>query len=143
MDRIFFAIVAVLLAIVSCNESSTNPSATDKLRAYATAVDGCQRALRKGAWYDSLQSYAFDGDSLRVNVLVHANCCPETNRFITSLSLKGDSVHLRVQDTARALCFCTCPYEIKTVVTGDGIDSVYFTCEYQNSIIVSKLCTRD
>ena len=76
-------------------------------------------------------------------VVVEANCCPEINRFKTSTTVKSDSIYLEVHDTAVGLCDCNCLYEIQTVIKGKGIDSIHFTCEYYDSLLVDELICRD
>ncbi len=140
MNRLFCLLAITLIFSISCNESSTTSPEKNMLSAYSIAIDGCKSsALSK----DPVKSYEFFDDSLKIRILVEANCCPGDNRFITSTSIKNDSVHLRVHDTAMGICDCNCLYEIQTVISKKGLDSIYFTCEYQNSLIVDKLISRD
>lgn len=130
----------MLIFTISCNESSTTSPEKNMLNAYSIAINGCKSsALSK----DPVKSYEFFDDSLKIRILVEANCCPGDNRFITSTSIKCDSVHLEVHDTAIGLCKCKCLYEIQTVVSKKRLDSIYFTCEYQDSLIIDELISRD
>jgi hypothetical protein len=143
MYRILYSLLAVSTLLISCKDSTTNSPKTNNHNVYSIAVDGCQNALNKRASSDSIQSFEFNDDSLKIIIHVTANCCPEIDRFITTTTIDEDSVHLQVQDVAKGLCNCNCPYEIQTVVKREGIDSIYFTCEYYDSLIVTELFTRE
>ncbi|HEX2959950.1 MAG TPA: hypothetical protein VHO70_24150 [Chitinispirillaceae bacterium] len=142
MNKLIYLLITVFIVIVSCNQVATNCPEKNPLTVYSKA-SGCKRALYKSFSGDSICGYEFFDDSLKITIKVQANCCPETNRFTTSTSVKEDSVHLKVRDTAKELCDCICPYEIQTIIKGAAVDSIYFTCEYNTSLIADRLIRRN
>lgn len=64
---------------------------------------------------DSSFVYSFT-DSLVIDFLVRANCCPDSNRFLTTFDKSiVDTLFISVTDTAQNLCYCTCRYMIHAV----------------------------
>lgn len=148
MNIRYYITITTLICIASCLQFSINTDENTSIMLYSKAIDGCQNNsdLERYSNTDNLQ-YEYFHDSLVIKVLVEANCCPEINRFKTSVFKSNDTLNLEVRDVEEQQCHCICSYEIQTVYKSTGIDSIYFTCEYisQNldSLIISELICRN
>ena len=60
---------------------------------------------------DSCFSYSFK-ENLVIDFCVTGNCCPDSNRFITSNNISNDTIKIFIKDVAPNLCRCTCKYLI-------------------------------
>ena len=98
-------------------------------------IGGCagNLGLRKAASRDSCFSWEF-GNQLWVEFCVTANCCPDSNRFDLEYKISGNTIFVAVEDTARNLCRCICPYIIHLELHNLPLNHYYFKCTYGDEL---------
>ena len=125
-----FIIFIIVLYILSCSETTVPQKADVNFVAYQ--IPGCNKnALSKTANPDSCFNYSFD-KTLKIDFCVTGNCCPDSNRFISSYKLKSDTIFVTVKDTAANNCDCFCNYKFKLEFKNLKKDSYIFYCDYNN-----------
>jgi hypothetical protein len=62
---------------------------------------------------ESVLTWRFE-DVLELEFQVWGNCCPDSERFVVTGDLQGDTLAITVVDTAASLCRCVCPYTVTT-----------------------------
>ncbi len=119
-----------LIHISSCsNEISTNTE-NEAINFISYQVGACNgsSSLEKVV-RDSCFSYSFY-DTLKIDFCVSGNCCPDTNRFVTTYKLNSDTINVTVVDTAGHLCKCICNYKIHIELSGLTNNHYFFYCSY-------------
>ena len=134
----FIMITLVLTIIFSCNTAPTNNNDTSKGKIYQ--IPGCgNHTLAKSTFAPEDSSFVYQFDSkLIIEFGVMANCCPDSNRFDSSFEINSDTIFVTVEDTARHLCRCTCPYTIHLEINNLQENHYYFYCEYYDKIIYTE-----
>ena len=125
-----FLLTAALLLVFACKESS----GPEKTEFHAEQVAGCiESALKSTQGQGSGFSYVFD-ENLNVQLVVDANCCPDSDRFDYSFNLSNDTIYFTVIDTAGQLCDCICNYTVKAEIENLTRDEYTFICFYHDSV---------
>ncbi len=128
ISGLFFLISAVIF-ITCSNDTSTN-SSRDGIDFIAYQDGGCNGSSSlKKTIIDSCFSYSFT-DTLKIDFCVYGNCCPDSNRFVTTYKLNSDTINVTVVDTAEHLCRCICSYKIHIELSGLTSNQYFFYCSY-------------
>ncbi len=131
-----FLFITVLFTVFQCTQVETFPPSDKDVTATAYQIPGCLSGGLNKLQTDSLTSGCFTysfADTLSLNFCVYGNCCPDSNRFVTDVKLKNDTIFVAVSDTAREGCYCFCQYEIHLDITGLHGNEYLFYCDYKPS----------
>ncbi len=137
-----FILIVFLLFILSCNKTIDpfeNESASFNYGAYQ--IPGCAGQIslsRDGISEGGCFSYSF-GDTLKIELCVSANCCPDSGRFVYASSIDDHVISFAVVDTAVDLCHCNCNYQIHADFIGLIHREYLFVCTYENEILYSEV----
>ena len=124
---IYFILITLTLTVIfSCNTAPTNNDDTSKGDIYQ--IPGCgNHTLAKSTFSPEDYSFVYQFDSkLIIEFVVMANCCPDSDRFDLSYNVNKDTIFVVVEDTARNLCYCTCPYTIHLEINNPLENHYYF-----------------
>ena len=113
---------AILLYCSSCKEKSTAPETTADIVFSGYSTTCLSHGISKVS-VDSLV-YSFT-DSLVIDYLIEANCCPNSNRFILGYGINLDTLTIQIADTGRSECNCVCSYNTHFVFSNLS-DDHYF-----------------
>lgn len=130
--KISFGLIYSSFMIYSlcCSENNQIANSEKDIVFSAYQIPGCQDqyTLTKKS-EDSTFSYSFN-DTLKVEFRVSGNCCPDSNRFIATNSIKNDTIYVTVNDTSINGCYCNCYYTMHMEITGLVKDKYFFYCDY-------------
>lgn len=134
--RIHFQYCLIALSIIiiligySCNDSPL----TSQTPLLLKQITGCQKYnLNKSASLDSCFSYTFKTE-LNIEFCVSGNCCPDSNRYLLSSKILGDTIEIAVRDTAANLCRCICNYLIQARFQDLNSNHYFIKCIQEESI---------
>ncbi len=138
----FMFTLFILFYLFSCStDNSTNPE-DETITFSAYQVGGCNSTpLAKIAENDSCFSYSFN-DTLKVDFCVTANCCPDSQRFVTDYNIKSDTIFVEVVDTAARLCRCICNYTVHLDLVGLSNNQYFFNCNYDNRVVYNEIVNK-
>ena len=128
MKLIFYLLIT--LFIISCNDST---APTYKPNVVFKQIPGCNNSNLLKTSLDSCFNYTFS-NSLKIDLCVPANCCPDSDRFDYSYSLDHNTINLTVLDTAAHLCRCICNYVVEIEISGLSDNRYNFYCTYDDSV---------
>jgi len=135
-------LIVFLLYILSCQKLTDpfeNKSESFNYRAYQ--IPGCAgpaSLFRNSISEDKCFSYSFE-DTLKIDLCVPANCCPDSNRFTYATDINNHVISFAVVDTAANLCRCMCTYRIHADFIGLTYQEYVFICIYKNEILYSEV----
>ena len=141
----YIAMVIFVLFLLSCQKSIDpfgNQSESYDLNAYQ--FPGCAGPglfFRSGISTNDCFSYSFE-DTLKVELCVTANCCPDTHRFTYNSNIENNIISFTVVDTAADLCRCICDYRIDAYFAGLRNDEYLFNCIYGDSLLYSETVSK-
>lgn len=127
-------ILLVAFSLISCSDTAPTKSNDNGIQFIAYQKTGCTSHIDFGkstVFTDSCFIYSFI-DTLSIEFCVPGNCCPDSNRFVTSYNIIADTIQVSVADTAENLCRCICNYIIHLDITGLPLNRYIFSCKYQN-----------
>lgn len=130
----FICVIFTSLTFVACSDST---SPTNNSEVLFKQIPGCENFYLPKSANDSGFSYTFD-NSLKINLSLPANCCPDTNRFDYAYTINGDVIDFIAVDTAAHLCKCICNYTIEIAINDLQQDSYKFTCTYYDSVYYNE-----
>jgi hypothetical protein len=127
---LFINLLLWSILFLSCSNDTSTNSSKDGINFISYQVGGCNgsSSLEKVV-RDSCFSYSFY-DTLKIDFCVSGNCCPDTNRFVTTYKLNSDTINVTVVDTAGHLCKCICNYKIHIELSGLTNNQYFFYCSY-------------
>ncbi len=127
----FLLFLLVVSFVVSCSNSNPTKVQEKQLEFSAQQVPGCfsDSSLAKVLSNDSCFDYTFR-DTLKIDFCVSGNCCPDSQRFVSDVKVKSDTIFVSVTDTARNLCYCKCKYKIHLEINGLSENQYLFYCDY-------------
>ncbi len=132
--KTFICVIFTSLVFIACSDSTSPTNHSDVL---FEQVPGCGNFNLPKLADDSGFSYTFD-NTLKINLSLPANCCPDTNRFDYAHTINGDEINFIVIDTAAHLCKCICPYTIEIEIIDLQQDSYKFICTYDDSVYYNE-----
>jgi hypothetical protein len=128
----------VLLYVFSCTTGNSTEPENETITFNAYQDGGCNSSpLAKTAVNDSCFSYSFN-DTLKIDFCVTANCCPDSQRFVTDFNIKSDTIFVSVADTAARLCHCVCNYTIHLDFVSLSKSQYFFYCNYDDRIVYNE-----
>ncbi len=130
----FICVILTSLIFYTCSESTSPNNNSDIL---FKQVPGCGNFNLPKSANDSSFSYTFD-NSLKINLSLPANCCPDTNRFDYIYTINDEEIYFIAIDTAAHLCKCICNYTIEIVINDLDKDSYQFICTYYDSVYYNE-----
>lgn len=133
MKKIFTTIIVgfIILISYSCEEKSTE-SLIDSRPSFSYRYSKCTGVVTANRTsIDSSFTYTFT-DKLIIDFSVVANCCPDSNRFIVSNTLRNDTLLITIVDTAEYGCKCLCPYFIHAEFENLFNDHYVVRCIFEN-----------
>ncbi len=142
--HIFF--IVLLYFFLSC-EKSIDPFENQTESFYLTAyqIPGCagpQNFFRNAISDNDCFSYSFD-DTLKIELYVSANCCPDSHRFAYDSKIDNNIIFFTVTDTAGNLCRCICDYRIHADFVGLMGHEYLFNTIYGDSLLFSETVSRN
>jgi hypothetical protein len=133
-------VVIVLLLLTSCDQPTTDEK--EKINFQAYQIPGCITGQIRDATGDSTCfNYVFK-DTLKVDLCLTANCCPDSNRFDYSNLILSDTIKFFVADTAENLCRCNCAYIVHADISNLKLDAYIFECIYYDSLYYKQEVVR-
>ena len=133
-------ILLVFVYLTSCGQSTSIEKEDPNFKAHQ--IPGCVQDLPKNSpIFKSCFSYSFE-DTLKVDLCLSSNCCPDSSRFDYSYLLSDDTIKVTVVDVAEHLCRCTCNYIILSEITGLEQDEYIFECIYYDSVYYQQCVIR-
>ena len=128
----------LLIYTFSCSGEGTTESLGKEVQFVAYQVGNCNHnSLGKISANDSCFAYSF-GETLKVDLCVSGNCCPDSNRFVTDYKISSDTLFVTVSDTAARLCRCMCNYTIHMEISGLQNNEYVFYCNHDNIIVYNE-----
>ena len=133
--------IGTLFALWGCSDRGAEPEmASDAYSLYQ--VPGCgNTGLARLSSNGSCFTYNFDR-VLNLSWCVPANCCPDSNRFGLSSTVRLDTIIVAVKDTAQRNCRCTCPYAICASFVELPLDRYVFLVQYDDSVYYREVVYR-
>lgn len=130
LNLALFAVISFIY-FSSCSEDTPTKPGDGKINFTAYQIAGCNShyPIEKATQGDTCFSYTFI-DTLKVDFCVTGNCCPDSNRFVTSHNIIADTIFITVSDTAANLCQCDCNYIIHIEISGLPNNRYIFYCHY-------------
>jgi len=134
-------IMLVLVIFTSCGQlTSVKEEEEPNFQAYQ--IPGCVQDLPKNSpTLSSCFTYSFE-DTLKVDLCLSSNCCPDSGRFAYSYLLAEDTIKLTVVDIAEHLCDCICNYIVHSDISGLNQDEYIFECIYYDSVYYQQMVVR-
>jgi hypothetical protein len=133
MKSFIFTILTSFI-FITCSEGTSPINNSDIL---FRQVPGCGNIILPKPAGDSSFSYSFD-NSLKINLNLPANCCPDTNRFDYIYTIDEEEINFIAVDTAAHLCKCICNYTIEIVINDLDRDNYQFICTYYDSLYYNE-----
>ena len=131
---LFFAI------FTSCGQLTSVKEEEPNFQTYQ--IPGCIPDLtRNSPAFDPCFTYSFK-DTLKVDLYLSSNCCPDSGRFAYSYLLSEDTIKLSVVDIAAHLCRCICNYRVHSDISGLEQDKYIFECIYYDSVYYRQIVVR-
>ena len=138
----FVLVISILFYVFSCTTDNPTNQENEIITFSAYQVGGCNSTpLAKIAVNDSCFSYSFN-DTLKIDFCVTANCCPDSQRFLTDYYLKSDTIFVTVTDTSAELCDCICNYTIHLDLVGLSNTQYFFNCYYNNRVVYDEIINK-
>lgn len=139
MMRIVF-ILLVFVYLTSCGQSTSVEKESPNFKAHQ--IPGCTNDLPKNSlFFNSCFTYSFM-DTLKVDLCLSSNCCPDSGRFEYSYSLSHDTIKVTVVDIAEHLCRCICNYIVHTETSNLEENEYVFECIYYDSVYYRQVVAR-
>jgi hypothetical protein len=124
---LYFLLAMLVGSLISCSDKSSNLG-NQQVKALLYQVGGCQSHVAdEVSQIDSCFTYQFI-EKLDVDFCMPANCCPDSNRFAFSYSVKNDTIFMVVTDTAERNCYCFCSYTIHAEFENLPLTRYVFYC---------------
>ena len=139
-------LIILLFLFISCQKSIDpfeNGSESYDLNAYQ--IPGCAGPasfFRNDSTENGCFSYSFE-DTLKMELCVSANCCPDSHRFTYHSKIKSNIISFTVVDTAANLCRCICDYRIHADYIGLTGNTYQFNCIYNDTLIYSEVLSNN
>jgi hypothetical protein len=134
-------IVLVSVIFTSCGQLTSVDK--EELNFQAHQIPGCVQNLPKNSpAFNSCFTYSFE-DTLKVDLCLSSNCCPDSGRFEYSYLVSGDTIKVSVVDIAEHLCRCTCNYIVHSDISGLEQDEYIFECIYYDSVFYQQTVVRN
>ena len=123
---LYFSIVSMTGFLLHCSEESSDAVNEDNT-VVICQIGGC--AKHPASFYspDSCLSYRFS-DTLLVEFCLAGNCCPDSDRFLITTRISGDTIFVVAADTSGSNCYCECTYIIQARFTGLQLPRYVFHC---------------
>ncbi|MBN2029042.1 hypothetical protein JW824_02255 [bacterium] len=142
----YILFIALLCCFLSC-EKSINPFENQAESFHLTAyqIPGCagpQSFFRNGISENDRFYYSFE-DTLKIELYVSANCCPDSNRFAYNSKIENNVIIFTVTDTAGNLCHCICDYRIHADFAGLIGHEYLFNCIYGDSLLLTETVSKN
>ncbi|MFC2083574.1 hypothetical protein ACFLS9_00810 [Bacteroidota bacterium] len=137
-----YLILFTFMVCISCSEESTSVDEKEEPTNSFYQVPGCASSPLMKTIQDSTCFFYSFFDTLKVDLCLPSNCCPENNRFDSSFLLDGSTIKFTVLDTAAHLCDCICDYVIHTEIDGLTKNEYTFKCIYYDSVYYSETVSR-
>ena len=140
----FAWIFIVVLAAYWCSEN-TDPLQIDPehISVDFEQIPGClNNQFIKTGVRDSSRFYYDFQQNLELELVLQANCCPDSNRFDHLTEVRQDTIFFTVLDTAQNLCNCICDYVVQTEISGLLKDAYVLQCVYNSETIIDTLVYR-
>ena len=137
--RLVFTML-VFVIFTSCGQLTSVKEEEPNFQAHQ--IPGCIPDLaRNSPAFDPCFSYLFE-DTLKVDLCLSSNCCPDSNRFAYSYLLSEDTIKLTIVDIAAHLCRCICNYRVHSDISGLEQDKYIFECIYYDSVYYRQIVVR-
>ncbi|MFC2083593.1 hypothetical protein ACFLS9_00905 [Bacteroidota bacterium] len=137
-----YLLIFSLFIFISCSEDSTSVNKEDDVSYSFYQVSGCASSPLLKTTHDSTCFFYSFIDTLKVDLCLTSNCCPEINRFDSFFLLDEDTIKFTVLDTATHLCHCICNYVIHAEIGGLSKKEYIFQCTYYDSVYYSETVSR-
>jgi len=139
MRLIIFVLISVLLT--SCGHVTSNEESDQIFQ--ANQIPGCVKELPKSnPSLNNYFSYSFE-ETLKVDLCLPSNCCPDSNRFEYSYLLSSDTIKVTAFDIEEHLCRCTCDYMVHSEIIGLVQNEYIFECTYYDSVFYREIVVRN
>ena len=101
----------------------------------ARQTSGCVRGVKGAKKTECISyfNYSFK-DTLKVDFMVWGNCCPDSNRFVTTCEVSDGVISAEVTDTAKLGCYYNCNYIVHLDISGLKKDMYLFRLDYPGQV---------
>ena len=139
MRIILIALISIFFT--SCGHVTSNEESEPKFQ--ANQIPGCVKGLPKNnPSLNNYFNYSF-GETLKVDLCLPSNCCPDSYRFDYSYILSDDTIKVSVFDIEEHLCRCMCDYMVHSEIVGLEQDEYIFECIYYDSVFYCQNVSRN
>ena len=134
-------IVLIFVFFISCGQMTSVEKEKPNFQSYQ--IPGCIQELPINRHTDTTCFNYLFGETLKVDLCLPANCCPDSGRFEYSYLITGDTLKVTVIDIAENLCRCTCDYMVHSDISYLEHDEYIFKCIYYDSVYYQQTIVRN